>query len=229
MLDPSAECLEITLLLDSFHDNELPENEKQLVLKHLPTCERCQGRLGEIESLVGALRSLPRLEMPHSLKVDWSAYIDRHDNAGKVTMSNAEPIKKMSEESKVVPISTIRGIRKWRPMLTAAAGLVVLIVAAGFLRHAPVSPVGPSLADKLAPASPTEQQSSPPLVASNAGSGHEGSPVTPVIRPHLGTGAQSTQRGVDGDLIALYSNDANLVSEELGIATDEDGLYALKL
>lgn len=210
MLDPSAECLEITPLLDGFHDNELPESEKQVVLKHLPTCEKCRGRLGEIESLVGSLRSLPRLEMPHSLKVDWSAYIDRHDNAGKVTMSNAEPIKKMADESKVVPISSTRGIRKWRPVLTAAAGLVVLVVAASFLRHAPVTSVGPSLADKLVPASPTEQQSSPPLVASNSNSGH-------------------AQRGVDGDLIALYSNDANLVSEELGIATDEDGLYALKL
>src|SRR5262249_16687289 len=106
MLEPSPECLEIVPLLDAFRDGELPDSEKQAVLTTLPSCEKCQGRLREIEALVVSLRSLPRLEMPHSLQVDWSAYIDRHDNAGKETISNAVPIKKMTEETKVVPISS---------------------------------------------------------------------------------------------------------------------------
>lgn len=229
MLEPSPECLEIAPLLDAFHDGELPESEKPAVSSHLLTCEKCQGRLREIESLVVSLRNLPRLEMPHSLQVDWSAYIDRHVNAGKETMSNAVPIKKKTEEPNVVPISSASGFSKKGKVLAAVASLILLVVAAGVFWHNPLAPKGPSLADKFGPSSPTQA-----LIASSVNSGQESpssanSGGAQVTRPHASVGVEPGQRTVDGDLIALYSNDANLVSEELGIATDEDGLYALKL
>jgi anti-sigma factor RsiW len=212
MLDSSPDCLEITQLLDGFRDNELPESEKQAVLTHLPTCEKCQGRLREIESVVASLRSLPRLEMPHSLQVDWNAYIERHANAGKETMSNAVPIKKKIEEANIVPITSAGKLGKRRTLLAAVAGLVLLVVAAGFIQHNVLTPAGTSLADKPTPNSPIKEQTQAPLIASKGGARQE-----------------SGQRTVDGDLIALYSNETNFVSEDLGIATDEDGLYALKL
>jgi anti-sigma factor RsiW len=219
MLDQNPECSKIVPLLDAFHDGELADGEKDAVATHLHTCDSCQARLKEIEKLVASMHALPRLEMPHALQLDWKALLERRQDAEKPA-PESQPVAEIQAEGKIVPVDFAKG----RRALVAVAALLVLLVCAATLIGQNLKPSNvPSIADN--PVAPGESGSaqkrvSVPMIAAreNAGS-----------KAGNGAASQAAQDAGNGELIALYPSDTNLVSEEIGIATDEDGLYALKL
>ena len=85
-------------------------------------------------------------------------------------------------------------------------------------------------------AKPAEQQhQAPAVVAQNqrtAPGGKQQSDATTVTAPADGTEIADAQisgiKKQNGNVVALYDGGANS-AEELGITTDEDGLYAIKL
>jgi len=60
-------CEETRLLLDAYHDDELPEAERRQVAQHLQVCHSCSGRLAELERLRLDLRALGPHPVPSEL------------------------------------------------------------------------------------------------------------------------------------------------------------------
>lgn len=54
-------CDQLSELLDAYHDNELPPNERESVAQHVSECSACSGRLADISRLARSLSSLPRM------------------------------------------------------------------------------------------------------------------------------------------------------------------------
>jgi hypothetical protein len=233
MLDPNPDCSKIAPLLDAFHDGELPEADKQEVKAHLTTCEACPARLREIEGVVASLHGLPRFDMPRRLELDWNALLEKEEQpvGERQVVAGAT-----SEPGQVVSIAAARKMSIRRAVVAAAAGLVVLVVAAGFMTRSQLPVPIASMPDNNVQGL-SIRRGDVPLVAEKLADRHlvsqsppDGSkPEQLTRREGRAPSNQAVAKIVDSDLIALYSNDANLVSEELGIATDEDGLYALKL
>ena len=221
MLDQTTECSKVAPLLDAFHDGELSNEEKDAVATHLRSCEACQARLHEIEKLVVSLHGLPRLEMPHTLQLDWKALVERQADSEK-TAPDSQPAVVKKEEDKVIPFAP--ALKRRRAIAAVAAGLVVLAGAAAIISQNPMPSPAPSVADK--PVLPGQNGSAQehvaaPLIAAKENDGSKPGPAA--------GDSQAVKNAGNGELIALYSADSNLVSEDIGIATDEDGLYALKL
>lgn len=62
MSECQSNCAEIEPLLDAFHDGELAGDERKLVSDHLSGCADCQAKLEAVERLVGYLGALPTLQ-----------------------------------------------------------------------------------------------------------------------------------------------------------------------
>lgn len=60
---PEQSCKEIIPLLDAYFDQELNTAEKVGVEQHLAGCSGCSTRLASIELLVGSLKSMPQVKM----------------------------------------------------------------------------------------------------------------------------------------------------------------------
>ena len=63
MTDLSHNCEQIIPLLDSYHDGEASSDEKTTVESHLGSCADCRKRLGAIGNLVATLKALPEMKM----------------------------------------------------------------------------------------------------------------------------------------------------------------------
>lgn len=214
MVDQNSQCSNITPLLDAFHDNELPQSERTQVAAHLETCQTCQGRLKEIDKLVASLKTLSRAKMPHELKLDWSAIAAQSTDEEQ---EGAEPVAAVpAAKSGVVQIKSRSLFALSNPLMLTAAALVLLVLTALIFQ------VKPGHQSLLAVRPNPEVNTS-----STKNPGH----TAPLIARNTSTVKSSGvgQQVGNGDLLALYSNDSSLVSEELGIETDEDGLYALKM
>lgn len=215
MVDQNSQCSNITPLLDAFHDNELPQSERTQVAAHLETCQTCQVRLKEIDKLVTSLKTLSRAKMPHELKLDWStiaAQSTDEEQEGAEDLAATLP----ADKSNVVQIKSRSLFALSNPLMLSAAALVLLVLTALIFQ------VKPGHQSLLAVRPNPEVNSS-----STKSPGH----TAPLIARNTSTVKSSggAQQVGNGDLLALYSNDSSLVSEELGIETDEDGLYALKM
>jgi cytoskeletal protein RodZ len=67
MTERQLNCADIEPLLDAFHDGELGDGEKNAVGEHLAVCADCQERLGSIARLVKSLGALPTLKPARDL------------------------------------------------------------------------------------------------------------------------------------------------------------------
>jgi anti-sigma factor RsiW len=97
----------------------------------------------------------------------------------------------------------------YRLYWVAAASLVLLILISGLLLLNPINKP-PTVAERTAVKNPSAQISQQEAMGARGPALHEGEQTNATIWP-------------------LFSSDPSLVSEDLGISTDEDGLYALKL
>lgn len=111
------DCDKARELLDSFHDNELSGEEREMIQSHLGECSGCSTVLAEISSVSNLLKSIPR----HELRKDFA------DDLAAVVF---DPSKNSLEESNVVSID--KAPRKnfaFAYVAAAAACLVALAVS----------------------------------------------------------------------------------------------------
>src|SRR5262249_2660400 len=136
-----------------------------------------------------------------------------------------------TEQSKIVTFDS--ALKKRRTVVAVAAGLVLLVGAAMLIGQNPMPSPKLSVADKPMPPSQNgsaQEHVSAPLIAAKENAGSKAGPNMTERGPNAAGGrSQAIKDAGNGELIALYPSESNLVSEEIGIATDEDGLYALKL
>ncbi|MBX9689734.1 MAG: zf-HC2 domain-containing protein [Candidatus Obscuribacterales bacterium] len=58
----SYSCAEMLELIDAYHDSELSALQKPLVEKHLSSCSHCAEKLIKVKELVSQIQALPRVE-----------------------------------------------------------------------------------------------------------------------------------------------------------------------
>lgn len=206
MLNETFDCTKIIPLIDAFHDGELSEHDKDKVANHFQACPPCKARLRETETLVNSLRALPRLQMERDLQIDWDSVVQE---------------KKQRQSTFADRISLIRNKR----LFVAAAALFVMLIAAGLIIHSSQPSATLMVADK----SITDVN----IIAGHPTSGkHVIQSLAPTDAPESKRQqAMNRQNGdpTNGTLLTLFSSDPSPINEQLGISTDEDGLYALKL
>jgi len=205
MVDQTSICEKFMPMLDAFYDGELSKEDNLTVSAHIKDCQNCRNHLHEVERIVASLKGLPRLQMPHELTVNWQSLIQ----------TSTKPwwyLKLKQEKSS---------------LLALAAAVILLVLAGSFLRLRSFSQFF-SIAD-------SQKQAAQEVVARKGDLGvGESNQVRRVVDQQVAQGKRAgvsypNQQTGDGELLALYQNESKLASEELGIATNEDGLYALKL
>jgi len=246
MLEQTPDCSNLCQFLDAFYDGELPEQEAKAIAQHLDQCPHCQARLDEIGNLVMMVQRLPRLKMPHDVQID--ALLQKHLKAtdansyapvngaivDNLFRSNSQTEPARNDLSLKKQSSSVKLLQR-KFLLSVAVAAIALFVLGNFVLHIrPLS--GPAFVARRALSGPGQINHE---VVSQVGLGK--SKVTNV---QLGPAKTKMSGGNDrgnsselydnpltygGSLVALDSSEVNLVTEQLGISTDEDGLYALKL
>lgn len=206
MLDNFSDCNKVEPLLDAFLDNELAKEEIKLVSSHLGHCKNCQTRVAETKLLVGKVKQLPLLTLPSALDCDWDALLAK--TAGN--RSSKQP-----------------HVGLW-PAAALVASVVLLLI------------VQRLLLDGAATRSATQSQSREGILIngqncqgnSQTALSKQSSPIAlgPNMRQAVREeGAKEHLASSFEDLLASDPAESSSFSEEVGISTDEDGLYALKL
>jgi hypothetical protein len=57
-------CTEIREMLSFYLDNELHENERKMVVKHLETCSDCKGELEQLKNVIDSIDEIDEIELP---------------------------------------------------------------------------------------------------------------------------------------------------------------------
>lgn len=234
MIEDKTACTDVEILLDAYHDGELVHSEKELVEKHLGTCTRCQSSFSDIKRVVASLKSLP----PVCLKRDMASEIE-------LLVARRQKFKV------VTPVF-------WGSLAAAAAAVVMLVVLrvwspvakVPYITDAPAVSGSRKPATGVvaqAPSSVSERIKSKehlhvPLIpkpgaTSSVGGVHDqqSSLSKPDLVPQLAE--TSAPESTDSDSLALGSStmaylvgsEQTSISEVLGLETDEDGLYAIKM
>lgn len=183
-----ATCLEISTMLDAYHDHELDTVERNLVDLHLSTCSNCGAKLEGIRQMVASLQALPELAPGRDLSQDIEKL---------VAFSS-------SRRSKILQP------RLWGSVSVAAAvALIVIGLKIGF--------------DTMTVKSTLVKGSLPVFTAREV----------PLRLGQPGQGDLERSKGKSDEatleIAVLNDNEPGTAAESVGLATNEDGLYALKL
>jgi anti-sigma factor RsiW len=227
-----SDCEVIVPLLDCYHDNEIDDAERLEVETHLAKCAACTKELANIASLVKKLATLP----PVRAEIDFA---DRIEQQILAQQSASVSPTSISQSQKVVPISNAK---KW---LAAVAAVVVLAliglqmtntayhgvsVASGDL------PEGAQIAVEPAPEAQEHLTTGKSQVGAKTDKPKESNQISPAHSNRMRS-ANVKVAEFDGvidvnqkqNLVAISNPVQNNIAEELGITTDEDGLYAIKM
>src|SRR5271170_3215146 len=129
----SLTCEDVNPLLDAYRDEELDQVERQDVASHLDSCQNCQTKLKGIESVVASLKSLPQLQMPHSLTTDIDFLKTAFEIAGCRVDSEVETTAKPQSSSdtiKAFPIAEESGKHRLLHRIFPIPGPVIFAGAA---------------------------------------------------------------------------------------------------
>jgi hypothetical protein len=235
--DSRSDCEFIVPLLDCYHDNEIDETERLEVDKHLAHCDACRLELSNIASLVKKLATLT----PAMPEIDFADLVEKRILANQnVTPLPAPAVK----PENVMPFSSAK---KW---LAAAAAIIVLAligfqmtptgrhslsVASGDLSEGQNGRfANPNSDDDLPDLKPLDTSNSQQAIQTVKPV--ESNRITPSHSTKIKAGDQkvATFDGVieinqKQNLVAISDTVQSNIAEELGIKTDEDGLYAIKM
>lgn len=246
-------CNEIIPLLDAFLDEELSASEKNVVQAHLSGCSECSARLATIATLVNSLRSLPRAEMSR----DITELVPRSGGNLIAFKPRVWAAVGVAATVALVALAAINGRFTHAPVVADKTDHTNQNAPALATQDAPVvAPHQPITGtnSQLAQNSSVAVKPQKPVAGTNANvTTGNGTPVKPQIAatPHqrasdasnndVHTGHKQQQApaavanssnmvGVTQDSmeVAVLNDDGGL-SDALGIATDEDGLYELKM
>ncbi|MBC7998918.1 MAG: zf-HC2 domain-containing protein [Leptolyngbya sp.] len=246
MSTKNSSCEYFLPLLDALVDKELEASEQLEVEAHLGGCEDCSAVIKEIELLKSSLANMPKLTLGRDLADDLDKLLQGSASSGVVPKDNVVPLRKRNNltvafaAAAAVAVIFIAG----RAITTAPS----VQVADSTLPKAPPVVVVPQskVATKYVPiqASKTSAAAHSPVVAQ-----HNVVPVTSPVKgvPHLKVAPQQNNNLVatessgivkasenrinkssSNEVIALYDDD-DFAGTDVGMTTDEDGLYALQL
>jgi len=241
MSTKNSSCEYFLPLLDAFVDKELEATEFSEVEAHLVSCEECRNSVKEIELLKTTLAAMPKLTLSRDLADD----LDRLLQAGTVN--------EIAPKEHVIPL---RKRNNFTVGFAAAAALAVIFIAGRAITTTPSPQVASSdlpstqpsvtalqtkLATKPAPApviKPVIDKQAPvvaqqihksvsaPVQATSSGNNlvaHENS-QTEIVN----ASENRINKSASNEIIALYDED-DTAGTDIGMTTDEDGLYALRL
>lgn len=226
-VDNKSNCEDFQELLDAYFDKELGQEESRLVEDHLNHCSYCLGQLADLKNLMGHLQSLPQPVCPR----DFSELIEKRILAQAQSDSVGPTVK----EGQLLHLRASR----W---LWLAAGLLLIGLCftvawqkpEGHMAQAPsgltqtsvASPVPelqiaalPQERDKRvvpAPGGKVPHLKRKPEIAAT---------IRRPVMPNEMIAVSPTVAGV----VALYDDELYEDGSNLGISTNEDGLYAIKL
>lgn len=246
MATSETSCTKFETGLDAYHDGELSAVEKDAVEKHLGQCPACNAKLADIDRLVSSLKHLPRV----GLSRDFSANLDNilSQPAQKqiillqpkvwAPLSIAAAIILLVLTFKLVPqpghntvaVSTPNKIvspEKQNEPAPASA-------SQGQIASTPVFP------DNKGQASQTKDNSAPtvkPQIARQDDNAIKPMAAEKSASPEIASRMQVEEiPAINNDNkvsenfeIAEVSNQNGSFMEAVGITTDEDGLYDLKM
>jgi anti-sigma factor RsiW len=199
----NTKCLDIEPLLDGYFDNELQESESSMVKAHLFQCAHCSAQLAEIQVVSKGLAAMPRL----SLGKDLSPQIMDKLKSGK--------------QGKVL-------IFKRKEVWAVAAGCLILGLAFQFFSRTQVQVTEVPLAkpvEKIA----EKENVAPKVVATTVPAKQKTITPTSAVKDGNVKPRVLIASSTNDDVLAFdYGYQPNLM-EGMGLATDEDGLYALKM
>ena len=236
-------CQEFIEALDAYHDNELSGEEKQRVSEHLKDCQPCNKRLEDIGRIVKAIKSMPVLKPPHDI-------VEKVQLPGGKSNVVAFPGKKkiaiFAAAAAAVALLAVANISNNGQSNPSVA----------VKNNEPTVAVAPA-PDKASPAPETANNANPeqnaPELASvptkepvravdNKNNNNknlvEPKPIKPIAPERQIQIAQ--QRVVEAPVaaadfadsqneLALMPDAGNSGADALGIGTDEDGLYDIKI
>jgi anti-sigma factor RsiW len=225
-----SDCEVIVPLLDCYHDNEIDDAERLEVDKHLANCAACNGELANIASLVTKLAALP----PVRSEIDFADLVEKQILAEQSVPASPASI---NSSQNVVPISSAK---KW---LAAVAAVVVLALIGLQMTNTVRHTVSVASGDLPTPQITAEKTldlqeqgtTSKPEAAVKTDKPKDVNQISPAHSNRIRTANVKVAEfdGVDvnqkQNLVAISNPVQNNIAEELGITTDEDGLYAIKM
>lgn len=244
----SESCAEIELLLDAYHDAELSVAERQQIEEHLSVCSSCQSKLAEITKVVMALNGLPRLKPSRDLAAELPLEIDLPAHKSNVVsmdwLSWAATglaaaaalvfcIVKVGQPNQTV-ISPVAAPSA-QSLVTANAGNSQKIAGQqnAVAHQPPLATVAKSLDNQprlpslpVAPPKPERlrhMKAEPALVAHGneiSGAGATERAQEPV---------NQIDHSVNAEIATLDEVGHSTITGAIGLSTDEDGLYEIKL
>lgn len=243
--DPN--CKQFEPLLDAFHDSELEPASAKEVESHLAICPSCQAKLAGIEDVVASLKALPKIAPARNLSQDLAKIVAAKKNAKVV------PLKRIFVLTASAALVTLMILAIYimqvnhQPQITQNNNQ-----DAGRMMQRNTNELGKAnkgLTDqdtgsKLDNNSSTNNN----IIAENATEGKlsvrmstdkkspnkntptpEKVPEKTIAQELNNQTLNETFPTPNEDLEIAALNDRNNTANQIGIATDEDGLYAIKL
>jgi anti-sigma factor RsiW len=199
-----TKCENIRELLSAFLDMELTLSEVELVEAHLERCPACVNELAALERVIASVRSLPKLESR-----DFADDIEQRINTQIKSQAEVSQATVAPVANNVLPFKSPKASstkKRQKLVLVAAAASIVLF---GLVAQVSLHPQGPVEIAQF----PTQ---------------HQSHIIQAEHKLDMDGGAASTAPTSD-DIVALYDEESGNNSADVGISTNEDGLYAIKL
>jgi anti-sigma factor RsiW len=239
----SQPCNEIIPLIDGYFDGELSATEKGVVQAHLSTCAECSERLSGISTLVDSLKSMPKLELTRDItealplpkaKVValrprvWAAVgVAAAVALLAVTVFNgsfmqAPTVAQKPGQPKPDSAPTPSPVAA-APQANPANSAVAVKPQTPKRQGTTFNGASQKIASHDVGGSAAGNSPKPAVTSANSpGSSTANHPPAVTANKNLGSDSRDSLE------VAVVSDDGSL-SDALGIATDEDGLYELKM
>ena len=236
-------CRDIAPQLDAFHDGELQGNDQARVEKHLAVCAACVNQLAEIDRLVHTLKTLPKVEVSSKFSADLDKLIDEQ---GKVMAFRPRVWMPIAAAAAVVAL--VIGAKYMAPGTTNSPVTANNTMPNTGTIQQTVKPETTVQQPKVAAKQDTPTPGITPAVSSQQGKAVvatrpvQQAPVSaepkslqkiePMIQqqsPQVATVNPKHAAHTQDEIAEVPSGSLNGFNEAVGIATDEDGLYDLKM
>ncbi|MGD9684600.1 MAG: zf-HC2 domain-containing protein [Candidatus Obscuribacterales bacterium] len=245
----STDCKKINDLLDPYLDSELPgDSDIALVENHLAGCVSCRDQLTRLKSASDAIKSLPPLTMESDLSEDLSFLEKGRDNvvafkgdrskqiyawAGALaaalvlSLLSYAALNQSSQPEPVVAVKTpeqqpVASV-KVQPDRHEPAPPAVASVQEHQPDGVEVASTGPAVAPSKKDNRPEEKPA--PAIADNH-SDRSGGKAPPAVAVKTVTCPGEL---LSTEAVIAYDGEEDSGFVDLGISTNEDGLYAIKL
>jgi hypothetical protein len=173
------------------------------VCSHIAECDKCHTRVEETKLLVSKVSSLPRLALPHALQCNWEQLVAKKTNP----LANAWHWSSSG---------------LWTAAALAAVAVLLLLAQQFFLHRSNLSVA----TNPVTHPSANQTTNIGNQVVASLDNKESTAPGKQIGEQE---GSKEHSAGAYEDLLAVYPTESSSFSEEVGISTNEDGLYALKL